>query len=153
MALHGIFMLLYMALFGFVLYLMNAFHVAFPRSVNAFDFFLLCLATFRITELITCDTITQFMRDPFVKREKVREPDGSVEEEVQPAGRGFRRFIGELIICPWCIGIWVGTLLAYFFVLLPGPARLFLLAVSAAAGGIIIQLFAKMLDQITDRLK
>ena len=150
MPLHGIFMVFYLLMFGFCLYLMDTLDIAFPESVSAFDFLLLCLATFRITELITADRITKFLRDPFVHREKVREPDGSEDVKVKPAGRGLKKFIGELIICPWCIGVWIGTVLTYFYLLAPGPARVFLLAVSAAAGGILIQLFAKLLDQKTD---
>ena len=150
MALHSMFMLLYLALFGFFLYLMDTLDIDYPSAVNSFDFLLLCLATFRITELITSDSITKFLRDPFVTRKKVRNPDGSEEVKVKPEGRGIKRFIGELIICPWCIGVWIGTFLSYFYILTPGPARVFLIAISVAAGGILIQLFAKLLDRATD---
>jgi hypothetical protein len=150
MPLHSLFMLLYLFLFGFFLYLMDTLDKDFPASISTFDFLLLSLATFRITELITSDTITKFLRDPFVEREKVREPDGSVDEKVKPAGRGLKKFIGELIICPWCIGVWVGAVLTYLFLLAPGPTRMFLLAISVAAAGILFQLFAKLLDRATD---
>jgi hypothetical protein len=150
MVFNSFFMLLYGLLFGLFLYFMHATGRPFPTQISGMDFLLLCLATFRITELITCDSITRFMREPFIRRAKVRQADGTVEEEVQPAGSGFRKAVGELVVCSWCIGVWVGTLLAYFYLWAPRPARVLLLAVSAAAGGIILQLFAKVLDKASD---
>lgn len=150
MPLHGLFMIFYLFLFGFFMYLMSTLAVDYPETINAFDFLLLSLATFRITELITSDRITKFLRDPFVKREEVQEPDGTVETKVKPAGRGLKRVMGELLICPWCIGIWIASLLTFMYILFPGPSRVFLMAVSAAAAGILFQLFAKLLDQSTD---
>jgi hypothetical protein len=151
MAHHSLFMGFYLLLFGVFLYLMRALDIPFPESIRPFDFFLLSLATFRITELVTADSIAKFLRDPFVKREKVREPDGTVDVKVKPAGRGLKKAFGELIICPWCIGIWIGTFFTYLYILFPGPTRVLLLAVSVAAAGIIIELFAKLLDQKTDK--
>ncbi len=151
MIFHAAFMALYSFLFALFVYLLRATGRGFPTAIPPFDFLLLCLATFRVTELITCDSITRFMREPFLTRRKERKPDGETEEKVKPAGGGIRRTLGELIICPWCIGVWIGTLLAYFYLWTPGIARVFLLATSVAGGGIMFQLFTKWLDKISDR--
>jgi hypothetical protein len=109
------------------------------------------LATFRLTELITCDAITKPLRDPFLQRRKIKEADGETVEKVSPSGRGLRRFVGELLICSWCTGVWVGTFLTYFYFLAPGIARVVLIAFGAVGAGILFQLFAKWLDHISDK--
>ena len=149
--LRQLFMLFYLGSFGLFLFLMHVFERPYPDSISGIDLLLLCLATFRVTELFVYDRITRFIRDPFVKREKIIKEDGTEEEKVKPAGHGFKRMMGELMICPWCIGIWISTTLTFFFIFAPGVARVFLIACSAAAGGILFQLFSKLLDQMTDK--
>jgi hypothetical protein len=144
---HFLFLAAYLILLGVFLEIMHLTGRSFSDSVPPFDFLLLSLATFRVTEAITCDRITRFLRDPFILRRKVRRPDGESEEKVEPAGKGLRRTVGELLICPWCTGIWVGAFLVYLYLLFPSVARVVLLAFGAAGAGIIFELFAKLLDQ------
>ncbi|WP_058305838.1 DUF1360 domain-containing protein [Gracilibacillus massiliensis] len=70
------------------------------------SFVLLSLASFRFTRLIVFDKITAFMRAPFFEVEENWLPDGTVEETVMFKGNGLKRWIGELLRCHWCVGIW-----------------------------------------------
>ncbi|HEY3282539.1 MAG TPA: DUF1360 domain-containing protein [Armatimonadota bacterium] len=147
----ALFGLLYLLLLVGFLALMRALDLPLPTSIGSQDLLLLCLATFRLTELVTYDRITRFLRDPFIRRVEIRKDDGTQEEEVEPAGSGLRRVVGELLICPWCTGIWAATGLTYFWVLAPGPARVLMLALGVAGGGILLELIAKLLDQVIHR--
>ncbi|WP_018932072.1 MULTISPECIES: DUF1360 domain-containing protein [Gracilibacillus] len=75
------------------------------------SFVLLSLATFRLTRLIVYDKITGFIRAPFFEVEEKWLPDGSIEETVMFKGNGWKRWIGELLRCHWCTGIWSSLIL------------------------------------------
>ncbi|PWU68009.1 MULTISPECIES: DUF1360 domain-containing protein [Gracilibacillus] len=99
------------------------------------SFVLLSLASFRLTHLIVYDKITGFIRAPFFEREERPLSDGTVEEIISYKGTGLRRWIGELLSCHWCTGIWVACLLFigfHFFTSLFMPI-LIILAVAAVA--------------------
>ncbi|GAA3329486.1 hypothetical protein GCM10020331_077740 [Ectobacillus funiculus] len=83
-----------------------------------FCLFLFALASFRLTRLIVYDKITKFIRNPFIEEVDVQDEDGSVVTYVRIKGRGLRKWIGELLSCYWCTGIWTtaffnGSLLFY----------------------------------------
>ncbi|ACJ34452.1 DUF1360 domain-containing protein [Anoxybacillus flavithermus] len=81
--------------------------------MDVFHFFLLCVASFRLTRLIVYDRITSFLRAPFHDE---FEQDGEMYIVIK--GTGIRKWIGELFSCHWCTGIWcaaglyVGTVYA-----------------------------------------
>jgi len=120
---------------------------AWPRAVSGIDLLLLCLATFRLTALVTEEKVTRALRAPFCERRTITRPDGTVIEEEVPMGGGMRRTIGELILCPWCAGVWIATLLTFFWILLPGLARAVLIAFGVAAGGLLFEILAKWMDR------
>lgn len=74
--------------------------------MDAFHFFLLCIASFRLTRLLVYDRITSFLRAPFHDE---FEQDG--ETYIAIKGTGIRKWIGELLSCHWCTGIWCAALL------------------------------------------
>lgn len=80
-----------------------------PRSINIFDFFILVFATFRIIRLFVYDKITKWFRDLFLNVA----PDGKTL--IKPL-RGPRLTMYELLDCPWCLGVWAGTVavLSYY---------------------------------------
>jgi hypothetical protein len=80
---------------------------------------LLSLAAFRLTRLIVYDKITGFIRAPFLEREENVLADGTVEEIVSYKGTGLRRWIGELLSCHWCVGVWVSIFLFFGFTYFP----------------------------------
>ncbi|MBA2874957.1 DUF1360 domain-containing protein [Thermaerobacillus caldiproteolyticus] len=74
--------------------------------LNPFEFFLLFLASFRLTRLIMYDTITAFIRKPFHDIIEEELPDGTTRTFLIVKGSGIKYWIGELLGCYWCTGIW-----------------------------------------------
>jgi hypothetical protein len=88
------------------------------------------LAVQKLSRLITEDKVTSFIRAPFTR---FQEPSGQWELEEAPRGEGMRYAVGELLVCPYCIGQWVAGGLAAGWILAPGTTRL-LSAMWAAQG-------------------
>lgn len=87
--------------------------------IEIVDFSLLALATFRLTRLLVYDKITQFIRKPFhYEYEKVLE-DGTVETYFEIKGTGIQKFIGELLSCYWCTGVWCALFLYLGYLFIP----------------------------------
>lgn len=74
-----------------------------PERVEAGDVVLVGVASHKLSRVITKDRITSFVRAPFTEYQA---PGGPGEVEERARGRGLRRAIGELLICPYCIGMW-----------------------------------------------
>jgi uncharacterized protein DUF1360 len=77
-----------------------------PARIPLRDIVLLGVGTFKLSRLIGKDKVTSFMRAPFTQYEGEAGPSEVSEE---PRGHGLKRAIGELLVCPYCIGQWVGT--------------------------------------------
>jgi hypothetical protein len=75
------------------------------------DFILLSLATFRLTRLFVFDNITQFLRKPFIHEYEERLEDGTIETYIEVKGTGIRKFVGELLSCYWCTGVWCAAIM------------------------------------------
>jgi Protein of unknown function (DUF1360) len=74
-----------------------------PERVGAGDVLLAGTASHKLSRLISKDKVTSFLRAPFTEYEGEAGP-GELQESVR--GRGLRRAIGELIACPYCLGLW-----------------------------------------------
>jgi hypothetical protein len=70
------------------------------------DFILLFIASFRLTRLLVYDKITAFIRRPFHREAEEVLPDGSTLSYIEIKGTGLQKWIGELLSCYWCTGIW-----------------------------------------------
>ncbi|WP_189655144.1 DUF1360 domain-containing protein [Bacillus sp. HNG] len=79
--------------------------------MNVFEFVLLGLASFRLTRLIVFDKVTEIIRRPFHEVFEETLPDGTVEEFIHIKGTGLKKWIGELLSCYWCTGIWATAFL------------------------------------------
>jgi hypothetical protein len=77
-----------------------------PERIAPGDVVLLGVATHKLSRLITKDRVMAFARAPFARYE---EPGGPGEVEERPRGRGLRRAIGELLVCPYCLGLWTSA--------------------------------------------
>jgi hypothetical protein len=150
--LYGYFMLTHLALWLLFFVAMRLAGRPWPAAIPGIDLLLLFLATFRLTELVTEEKIARAIRAPFCEPVTLTDPDGTEREDEVPAGTGVRRCIGEMILCPWCAGIWIATLLTFFWLLAPGIARAVLLAFGVAAGGLIFQILTKLLDRTRNSL-
>jgi uncharacterized protein DUF1360 len=84
-----------------------------PESVPAGDVVRIGIATHKLSRLITKDEVTEFVRAPFTE-----DPEGT-----RPIRRGVRHSVGRLVTCPYCVGLWVASLLSYGQVLAPRETR------------------------------
>jgi hypothetical protein len=77
---------------------------ALPERMTAGEVVLIGVATHKLTRLIAKDKVTSFIRAPFTE---FQESSGHGEVEERARGNGLRKSIGELLICPYCLGQWV----------------------------------------------
>jgi hypothetical protein len=150
--LYAVFLLTYLVVWGLFFLSMRQMGESWPQQVSGIDLLLLSLASFRLTAIVTEEKVARSLRAPFCERIVITKSDGTAAEEEVPAGRGLRRAAGEMILCPWCAGVWIATLLVFFWILLPGISRVVLLAFSVAAGGLLLEIMAKLMDRTRESL-
>lgn len=84
------------------------------------DIVLVALATQRLSRLVSKDRVTSAIRAPFTAYEGEGGP-GELEE--RPRGRGLRRAVGELLVCPFCLAQWIATAFALGLLFAPRVTR------------------------------
>jgi len=113
-----------------------------PRRFSLLDLALLGIGTHKLSRIIAKDRITGVLRAPFVDY-ICSAGAGEVEEE--PRGRGIQRGIGNLISCPYCMGPWCATALAFGFVFAPRATRFFAgILASVAASDFLQRAYLKL---------
>jgi hypothetical protein len=74
-----------------------------PDRVSAQDVVLIGTASHKLSRLIAKDKVTSFARAPFTEYQG---RGGPAEVEERARGEGVRRAVGELLTCPYCLGLW-----------------------------------------------
>lgn len=115
-------------------------------SIDFFYFLLLVFASFRLTRLLVFDQITKWIRTPFLEEKEHQLEDGSVEIHVMIKGRGLKRWIGELLSCYWCTGVWCSIFLLAGYWLLPIYFIPIILILAVAAGASIVETVVQRLS-------
>jgi hypothetical protein len=105
-----------------------------PTSISVFDFFLLVLATFRVTRLLVHDLVLDFIRDFF------KEAEG-----------GFKKSMHDLLDCPWCTGAWVSLGIGFLYFLTPLFWPIILVFAVAGFGTILTILASMMMVSLRDK--
>lgn len=124
-----------------------------PTSIKMFDFWMILLATFRLTRLFVYDKITYFLRDMFQHTEEEYTQEGITYTKKVERTSGPLRVAYELLVCPWCFSVWAGLLVCYAYFLrtelfwLP----IFILAISGVATA--IQIVVNMVGWIAENKK
>ncbi|MCP1188280.1 DUF1360 domain-containing protein [Priestia flexa] len=105
--------------------------------------FLFVFATFRLTRLIVFDKITGFIRQPFHEMVKEVDEQGNEMTYLTVKGKGLRKWIGELLSCYWCTGMWCAIAIYAGYTFFPQVAipAIIILAIAGCAG--IIESFMK----------
>lgn len=75
-----------------------------PEKVGAGEMLLVGTASHKLSRLLAKDKVTSPLRAPFTELEG---KGGPAELEESSRGTGLRKAIGELLICPYCLGLWV----------------------------------------------
>jgi Protein of unknown function (DUF1360) len=86
-----------------------------PHRFRFGDLAGIALSSYKLSRLITTEDVTAFVRAP------VTEDPGAQ----RPKPHGMERVLGELLTCPYCIGLWITSALAYTQVLFPRETRFF----------------------------
>ena len=92
----------------------------FPERIGAGELLLAGVATHKLSRILAKDRVTAPLRAPFTE---FQEEGGPGEVEETPRGRGIRRAIGELLVCPFCLAQWVATGLLAGFAVVPRVTR------------------------------
>ena len=85
-----------------------------PERVSLTDTVRIGLASYKIGRLVAKDPVTTFVRAPVTE-----DPDAT-----EPKREGPARALGELVTCPYCVGLWAASGFAYSLVLFPRQTRL-----------------------------
>lgn len=123
-----------------------------PRQIDALDFVLIGLAAARLSDIISTDEIMEWLREPFVELEPTEIAGHEVTTRVG-RGRGIRQVIGDLLACPWCVGVWAAAGLTYLYFLVPVVIWLFILILAIAEVGSLFQTFSTILVRLEKYLK
>jgi len=111
----------YHLLFGAFLLGVRHFRVKLPERIGLADSLLLGIATYKLSRVITKDSVTSFIRAPFTIYRGVSGPS-ELKEDVR--GSGERKSFGELLTCPFCLAVWISSILTYGLVFQPRLTRL-----------------------------
>lgn len=108
-----------------------------PEHIAPGDLALITVATHKASRLIAKDRVTSAVRAPFTRFEGDAGP-GEVSEQAR--GRGLRRAIGELLICPYCLGLWIAAGFSAGLVVAPRPTRWMASVLTALFGADMLQI-------------
>lgn len=147
MLLDAIFIGLYIAVMVVLYYLGQL-----PHTINVLDLILLGLAAARLSDIISTDQIMQWLREPFVKMEDTEIAGREVQTRTG-RGRGIKKVLGDLLSCPWCVGVWVAAFLTYLYFLIPGIVWLFIFIMAIAEIGSLVQTVSTILVRVEKYFK
>lgn len=119
-----------------------------PERIAPGDLALITVATHKASRLISKDRVTSAVRAPFTRYES---RGGPAEVEESARGRGLRRAIGELLICPYCLGMWLAAAFAAGLVVAPRPTRWIASVLAAHFGSDVLQAAYKHLEESLQR--
>ena len=92
-----------------------------PERIGAADLALIGVATHKCARLLAKDPVTSPLRAPFTT---FKGTSGPAELQEEPRGTGLRKAVGDLVVCPFCVGQWVATGFVFGMVLRPRATRL-----------------------------
>mgnify|MGYP001249734300 CR=1 FL=1 len=120
-----------------------------PERPAAQDVLLLAIATHKLSRMLSKTAVASPLRAPFTRYER---PIGSGEvmEQIRDEGSSARHAIGELLSCPFCLGVWVGTGLTCGLVLVPRLTRLVTTALTAIATSDFLQMAYAVAQQAAE---
>jgi hypothetical protein len=111
-----------------------------PEHVSASDFALLTIATHKTSRLIAKDRVASTVRAPFTR---FQGDAGAGEVNEAARGHGLRRAIGELLVCPYCLGLWTAAAFTAGLVVAPRMTRWIAFVLGATSGADVLQIAYK----------
>ncbi|OEH91595.1 DUF1360 domain-containing protein [Bacillus solimangrovi] len=111
------------------------------------EIMMLIFASFRLTRLIVYDQITSFIRKPFHELVEEEDAEGNVETYLEIRGSGLRHWIGELLSCYWCTGMWSTILLVLGIWFLPEIFEFIVFILALAGGAAFLEVIVQKLNE------
>lgn len=108
-----------------------------PDRVDPYDLLLVTIATHKSSRLLAKDKVTATVRGPFTELRGDSPMPGEVDEA--PRGRGLRRALGELLVCPYCLSMWIATALSAAMLVSPRLTRQVAAVFTALFGADVLQ--------------
>jgi hypothetical protein len=116
-----------------------------PGALPAGDYALLTLATQKLSRLIAKDRVTSFARAPFTR---YQDEAGPSEVSEEPRGTGLRLATGELLVCPYCVGLWVSAGFVGSYIARPDATRMVAAMFAVLGGSDFLQQVWAALDEL-----
>ncbi len=137
---YGVLMGIYVtAVAGFATWLRGS-QRELPERMDARDLALITVATHKAARLVARDRVTSAARAPFTRFE---DDAGAGEVSEAARGRGLRRVVGELLVCPYCLGMWIASMFAAGLIVAPRPTRWLASTLTALFGSDLLQIAYK----------
>ncbi|HEY1518027.1 MAG TPA: DUF1360 domain-containing protein [Solirubrobacteraceae bacterium] len=92
-----------------------------PNNLPVGDFILMAAGTQKLSRVISKDRVTSFLRSPFTRYQGEA---GPAEVSEEPRGTGLQLAIGELLVCPYCVGQWVAAAFVGSYIARPDATRM-----------------------------
>jgi hypothetical protein len=115
-----------------------------PEKPALGDIVLIAVASHKLSRLIGKDKVTSPLRAPFTELEGSGGP-GELEEASR--GTGARKAIGELLICPYCLGLWVVAAFSIGLLFAPRLTRFIASVFTALTGADFLQIAYKAAEE------
>jgi hypothetical protein len=117
---------------------------ALPERYPLSDALLVGAATHKLARLVAKDKVTSFARAPFTEYQGTGGPS---EVEEAPRGAGLRYATGELLVCPYCLGLWISTGFGIGLASAPRATRLVALVLSSLGISDFLQIAYKAAEE------
>lgn len=124
--------------FGAFLVVRRRSEAGLPERIETRDLALICGASFKLGRLIAKEKVSAPLRAPFTEYKGKADAPGEVDE--RPRGSGPREALGELLTCPYCLGMWIISALTVGLVTAPRGTRLVASILSALAASDFLQM-------------
>jgi hypothetical protein len=111
-----------------------------PDNVSVGDLALVAVATHEASRLVAKDRVTSTLRAPFTRPQG---DAGPAEVEEAPRGTGPRRALGEMLVCPYCLGMWIASALTAGLLVAPRFVRWASFALTALSISDLLQIAYK----------
>jgi hypothetical protein len=115
-----------------------------PDDLSWADVVRCAAATQKLSRLLAKDPVTSPLRAPFTSFDGTSGPS-ELQEQVR--GKGGRKTVGEMVSCPFCLGVWVATGFTAGLIYLPRTTRLATATLTALAGADLLQFVHAVLEQ------